>query len=113
MFIYHADTNTYEEIPDPPPVMPALAALTPFRPVCLAPMPTLREMEREALIEALARTNGVVCTAAKLLGLTVRVIHYKINDHGLRAHTQAAIHLKAFSFVRNQVRLRKKGYGIG
>lgn len=109
MYIYRPATNTYEEVPDPPPALPPIRGLSPFRPRCLTPMPTLHEIEREALIRALDQGHGVICSAAALLGLTIRVMHYKINKHGLRAFTQAATHASARRELREQLRLRKVG----
>jgi two-component system response regulator HydG len=43
----------------------------------------LETLEREAIKEALRRTHGVQVEAARLLGITRRVLHYKLRKHGL------------------------------
>ncbi len=43
----------------------------------------LERLEMEAIREALRRTNGVQVDAARLLGVTRRVLHYKLRKHGL------------------------------
>jgi len=43
----------------------------------------LEHLEMEAIREALRRANGVQVEAAKLLGVTRRVLHYKLRKHGL------------------------------
>lgn len=43
----------------------------------------LEVLEREAIKEALRRTQGVQVEASKLLGITRRVLHYKIRKHGI------------------------------
>ena len=40
-------------------------------------------LERAALIEAMKRTSGVQKEAARLLGISPRVIHYKLHKHNL------------------------------
>ena len=44
----------------------------------------LKELEKEAVVEALEKTNYVQKDAAKLLGISKRVIHYKIQQFGIR-----------------------------
>jgi two-component system response regulator HydG len=41
----------------------------------------LEEVERDLILQALQRTNGVQKKAAKLLGISPRAIHYKIRKH--------------------------------
>jgi two-component system, NtrC family, response regulator AtoC len=43
----------------------------------------LEELERSAVIEALTRANGVQKVAGKILGISPRVMHYKIRKHKL------------------------------
>ncbi len=43
----------------------------------------LERLEMEAIREALRRTNGVQVDAARLLGISRRVLHYKLRKHGL------------------------------
>ena len=44
----------------------------------------LREMEREEIINALRECNWVMARAARKLGITERMIGYKIRKYGLR-----------------------------
>ncbi len=44
---------------------------------------TLKDVEKEALMEALRRADFVQKEAAKLLGISQRVIHYKIRQFGI------------------------------
>jgi DNA-binding NtrC family response regulator len=44
----------------------------------------LKELEKEAVIEALEKTNYIQKDAAKLLGISKRVIHYKIQQFGIK-----------------------------
>jgi Nif-specific regulatory protein len=53
-----------------------------------ATMDTLKDkikgLEREAIIEALRESNWVMAQAARKLGITERMIGYKIKKYGLR-----------------------------
>ena len=44
---------------------------------------TLKDLERDTLLEALERTHWVQRDAADLLGVSKRVMHYKIKKHGI------------------------------
>jgi len=44
----------------------------------------LKEAERELIIHALERSNWIQKDAAKLLGISKRVIHYKIKKYGIK-----------------------------
>jgi DNA-binding NtrC family response regulator len=44
----------------------------------------LKELEKEAVLEALEKTNYVQKDAAKLLGISKRVIHYKIQQFNIK-----------------------------
>jgi len=44
----------------------------------------LKELEKEAVLEALEKTNYVQKEAAKLLGISKRVIHYKIQQFNIK-----------------------------
>ena len=44
----------------------------------------LKELEKQAVIEALEKTDYVQKDAAKLLGISKRVIHYKIQQFGIK-----------------------------
>lgn len=43
----------------------------------------LDQLERSAIMEALSRADGIQKDAAKLLGISPRVIHYKISKHNI------------------------------
>jgi len=44
---------------------------------------TLRDVEREQIIQALARADGVQARAAALLGITPRQLGYRLHTHGI------------------------------
>ena len=44
----------------------------------------IKEMEREEIINALKECNWVMAKAARKLGITERMIGYKIKKYGLR-----------------------------
>jgi len=44
----------------------------------------IEELEKEEIIKALKECNWVMTRAAKRLGITERMIGYKINKYGLR-----------------------------
>ena len=44
----------------------------------------IKEMEREEIINALKECNWVMARAARKLGITERMIGYKIKKYGLR-----------------------------
>jgi len=44
----------------------------------------VKEMEREEIINALRECNWIMARAAKKLGITERMIGYKIKKYGLR-----------------------------
>ena len=44
----------------------------------------LKEMEREEIISALRECNWIMARAARKLGITERMIGYKIKKYGLR-----------------------------
>jgi Nif-specific regulatory protein len=44
----------------------------------------LREMEKEEIINALKECNWVMAKAARKLGITERMIGYKIKKYGMR-----------------------------
>ncbi len=44
----------------------------------------LRDVEKKELVYALRMCNGNILKAAKRLGITERMIRYKINKHGLK-----------------------------
>lgn len=56
----------------------------------LAQSSALEQQEREMLIEALTKANGVQSTAASRLGISARVFHYKVRKHGLKAYCRLA-----------------------
>jgi len=44
----------------------------------------IKEMEREEIINALKKCNWIMARAARQLGITERMIGYKIKKYGLR-----------------------------
>jgi len=44
----------------------------------------VKEMEREAIIDALSECNWVMAKAARQLGITERMIRYKIIKYGIK-----------------------------
>jgi len=44
----------------------------------------VKEMEREAIIDALSECGWIMAKAARQLGITERMIGYKINKYGIR-----------------------------
>jgi len=44
----------------------------------------VREIEKEEILRALAETNWVMARAARMLGITERMIGYKIKKYGIR-----------------------------
>jgi len=44
----------------------------------------IKELEKEAIISALKKCNWVMARAAKSLGITERMIGYKIRKYGIR-----------------------------
>lgn len=44
----------------------------------------VKEMEREAIIDALSECSWVMAKAARKLGITERMIGYKIKKYGIR-----------------------------
>ena len=45
---------------------------------------TLREAEKRLIRETLKKTGGHRSQAAQLLGISVRALHYKIKEYGIR-----------------------------
>ena len=50
---------------------------------------SLKNIEREALIQALQRTNWVQKDAAAHLDITPRVMSYKVKTHGITPHRRS------------------------
>jgi two-component system response regulator FlrC len=48
--------------------------------------PTLREMERRAILEALEATGGNRKAAAERLGISLRTLQYRLKEYGLAGH---------------------------
>jgi two-component system response regulator FlrC len=51
--------------------------------------PTLREMERRAILEALEATGGNRKAAAERLGISLRTLQYRLKEYGLAGHDPA------------------------
>ena len=45
--------------------------------------PSLTDLEKNTILDALDRTHWIQQEAAKLLGVSKRVIHYKIKKYGI------------------------------
>ncbi len=43
-------------------------------------------MERQEILRALKESNGIMSRAARLLGITERMIGYKIKKYGIEKH---------------------------
>ncbi len=56
---------------------------SPGGPIPLPSARTLEEIERDAIREALARTQGNKTRAAKILGIGLRTLHRKVKEYGL------------------------------
>ncbi len=44
----------------------------------------VRELEREEIVKALSECNGVMAKAARILGITERMIGYKVRKYGIQ-----------------------------
>jgi len=60
---------------------------------------TLADIEREAIIAALEATHGLQKLAADMLGISARVMSYKVKNLGLRRYCRLTI---------DQVRVRSR-----
>jgi len=49
----------------------------------------IREIEKEEILRALTETNWVMARAARMLGITERMIGYKIRKYGIRKGGEA------------------------
>jgi transcriptional regulator with GAF, ATPase, and Fis domain len=45
----------------------------------------IQELEKEAILSALQESNWIMARAAKKLGITERMIGYKVKKYGIRA----------------------------
>jgi len=64
--------------------LPALASLAPETPGP-APVDSLHEIERQTILRALEMAGGSTARAAKLLGISVRKIQYRLKEYAERA----------------------------
>ncbi len=55
-------------------------------PWSLPPGATLREMERDAIVRAVALAGGSTAAAAKMLGISVRKVQYRLKEYRLTDH---------------------------
>ena len=60
-----------------------MAATTNGRSGLKIPGSTLEELERHAILATLEATGGSTSRAAKMLGISVRKIQYRLQDYGL------------------------------
>ena len=49
----------------------------------------IREIEKEEILRALAETRWVMARAARMLGITERMIGYKMKKYGIRKGDEA------------------------
>jgi Nif-specific regulatory protein len=55
----------------------------------------IEDMEREEILKALAEANWVMARAARMLGITERMIGYKIKKYGIRKGGEASMGITA------------------
>jgi len=86
-----------EDLPFPvrlDPAAPPRASDPPARPAEAAGatrnLHSLRELEREQVLAALTRANGIQAEAARLLGITPRQLAYRLKRHAIRRTYQTA-----------------------
>lgn len=54
----------------------------------------VKEMEREAIVNALAECRWVMAKAARQLGITERMIGYKIKKYGIRRSEEKQVSVR-------------------
>jgi two-component system, NtrC family, response regulator len=69
-------------IDDLPPSLRGAHAAAPA-PSSVTPGATLREMERDAILRTLALVDGSTARAAKMLGISVRKVQYRLKEYRL------------------------------
>jgi two-component system NtrC family response regulator/two-component system response regulator HydG len=55
----------------------------------LVPGATLRDIEREAILQTLEMVDGSTLRAAKVLGISVRKLQYRLKEYGIRRRAAA------------------------
>jgi DNA-binding NtrC family response regulator len=68
-----------------------LRAAEPVRPAARGSVAPIREMEREAILQALAETNQDKRRAASLLGISLKTLYNKLAKYGIQAVKSARI----------------------
>ena len=51
----------------------------------------LKTNERDSIVHALQQANGIQKDAARLLGITPRMMHYKVTKYGLRSYCRLSV----------------------
>ena len=78
-------------MPEAPQVIYPVEEATPYRPedhpqhedAAIEPLRTLKDMEREAIEQALDRVGGNRRKAAEILGISARTLYRKLKEYGL------------------------------
>jgi two-component system NtrC family response regulator len=67
----------------PPEILENILPPSPSGPIPLPSSRTLEEIEREAILAALVKTDGNKTQAAKMLGIGLRTLHRKVKEYGI------------------------------
>jgi two-component system NtrC family response regulator len=67
----------------PPEILENVLPPSPSGPIPLPSSRTLEEIEREAILAALVKTDGNKTQAAKMLGIGLRTLHRKVKEYGI------------------------------
>ncbi len=67
----------------PPEILENILPPSPSGPIPLPSPRTLEEIEREAILAALVKTDGNKTQAAKILGIGLRTLHRKVKEYGI------------------------------
>jgi Nif-specific regulatory protein len=55
----------------------------------------IKDMEREEILKALAENDWIMARAARMLGITERMIGYKIKKYGIRKGDERGIGVRS------------------
>ncbi len=75
------DSIEWEDLP--PEILENILPPSPSGPIPLPSPRTLEEIEREAIVGALLKTDGNKTQAAKMLGIGLRTLHRKVKEYGI------------------------------
>jgi two-component system NtrC family response regulator len=67
----------------PPEILENILPPSPSGPIPLPSSRTLEDIEREAILAALVKTDGNKTQAAKMLGIGLRTLHRKVKEYGI------------------------------